>query len=215
MTRAAPARLIALSLIALALAACGQKAAAPASGPGEAPALQTSREVNVYSARHYDADLAVYEAFTRETGIRVNLIEARGDELIERLSREAEASPADLFITADAGILWRAEQRGVLQPISDAQILARAPAQAVGPDGMWVGLTRRARVIVYNKAKGLPEGVKTYEDLADPSLKGMICARPASNIYNQSMVASLIANDGPEAAAAWTKGFVANFARKP
>lgn len=213
MTANAPARLFALAFAALALSACGQKAASPASG-AQPPAAPSS-EVNVYSARHYDADLAVYEAFTRQTGIRVNLIEARGDELIERLAREGEASPADLFITADAGILWRAEQRGVLQPIADAAVLSRAPAQTVGPDGMWIGLTKRARVIVYNKEMGLPEGVDSYEDLADPALKGMICARPASNIYNQSLVASLIANNGAEAAAQWTKGFVANFARKP
>jgi iron(III) transport system substrate-binding protein len=171
--------------------------------------------VNVYSARHYEADRAVYDRFTRETGVKVNLIESQGDALIERLSREAEASPADLFITADAGILWRAEQRGVLAPIEDEAVLARAPEQAVGPGGLWVGLTKRARIIVYNKEQGLPATLKTYEDLADPSLKGAICARPASNVYNQSLVASIIAHRGEEEAKRWTQGLVANFARAP
>jgi iron(III) transport system substrate-binding protein len=204
-----------LALVALvAAAACSRaepaKEAAPAPGT-----IAAFAEVNVYSARHYEADLAVYDRFTRDTGIKVNLIEAQGDALIERLSREAEASPADLFITADAGILWRAEQRGVLQPIADPSVLSLAPEQAVGPDGLWIGLTKRARIIVYNKEMGLPLALKTYEDLADPSLKGAICARPASNVYNQSLVASIIAHKGEAEAKRWTEGLVANFARAP
>ena len=159
----------------LAAAALAVLAACSRAAPPEAPAAAAAaQEVNVYSARHYEADRAVYDRFTRDTGVKVNLIESQGDALIERLAREAEASPADLFITADAGILWRAEQRGVLQPIDDQSVLSRAPEQAVGPDGLWIGLTRRARVIVYNKDQGLPDGLKTYEDLADPSLLNLL-----------------------------------------
>ena len=172
-------------------------------------------EVNVYSARHYDSDLAIYDEFTKETGIKVNLIEAGGDALIERLTREAEASPADVFITADAGMLWRAEMRGVFQPITNEEILARTPAQFRDPESQWVGLSKRARIIIYNKRKGLPDGISSYEDLAKPAYRGMICVRSSSNVYNQSLLASLIQNDGAEKAAEWVNGVVANFARPP
>lgn len=172
-------------------------------------------EVNVYSGRHYDSDIAIYDAFTRKTGIRVNLIEAGGDALIERLARESDASPADLFITADAGMLWRAKERGVLRPISDDAVLARAPAQFRDPEREWIGLSRRARIIIYNKKKGAPAGVETYGDLASPALKGQICVRSSTNIYNQSLLAGMIAHVGAQKAAEWTKAVVANFARKP
>lgn len=175
----------------------------------------TDGEVNVYSARHYDSDLAIYDEFTKKTGIKVNLIEAGGDALIERLAREAEASPADVFITADAGMLWRAEMRGVFQPISNEEILSRAPAQFRDPENNWVGLSKRARIIIYNKRKGLPDGVSSYEDLANRAYQGMICVRSSSNVYNQSLLASLIHNDGADKAANWVSGIVSNFARAP
>ncbi|MFQ5562624.1 MAG: Fe(3+) ABC transporter substrate-binding protein [Parvularculaceae bacterium] len=197
-----------LAAIALALvAACAKEDA-------NAP-VGISGAVNVYSGRHYDSDLALYDRFTSETGIKVNLIEAGGDALIERLAQEAEASPADLFITADAGILWRAEQRGVFRAVDDETLEAKIPAQFRHPDGKWFGLTKRARIIVYNKKRGLPEGLETYEDLADPEFKGMICIRSSSNVYNQSLLASLIAHNGEEAAEDWAGGVVTNFARKP
>lgn len=172
-------------------------------------------EVNVYSGRHYDSDIAIYDAFTDETGIRVNVIEAGGDALIERLAREAEASPADLFITADAGILWRAEQRGVFRALDNETLEARVPAQFRHPDGEWFGLSKRARIIIYNKDMGLPEGLDSYADLADPAYGGMICVRSSSNVYNQSLLASIIAHEGAEAAEEWARGVVQNFARKP
>ncbi len=198
--------LIAVLLLA---AACGPKSPAgapPAQGPGE---------VNIYSGRHYDSDLAIFDAFTAESGIKVNVIEAAGDALIERLALEGAASPADLFITADAGMLWRAKSRGVLRQIADEGVLARTPAQFRDPEGQWVGLSKRARVIIYNKAAGAPEGLDTYEDLADPSLRGAICVRSSTNVYNQSLLAAIIARQGREAALAWAKGVVANFARQP
>ncbi|MFN3961018.1 MAG: Fe(3+) ABC transporter substrate-binding protein [Parvularculaceae bacterium] len=199
---------IATALILVA-AACGRSA--PADAPNTAP----PGEVNVYSGRHYDSDLAIFDAFTAETGIKVNVIEAAGDALIERLALEGSASPADLFITADAGMLWRAKQRGVLRKIEDRAVLERTPDHFRDPEGAWVGLSKRARIIIYNKGAGAPAGLDSYEDLADPSLRGMICVRSSTNVYNQSLLAAIIAHRGREAALAWAKGVVANFARAP
>lgn len=198
---------------ALLAAACSRSVEGASSGGAVATA--PTGEVNVYSGRHYDSDLVLFERFTRETGIKVNLIEAQADALIERLSREAEASPADLFIAADAGVLWRAQQRGLLRPLADQESLARAPSQFRHPEGYWIGISTRARVIIYDKRAGLPAGVDGYEDLADPALKGTLCVRSSSNVYNQSLLAGLIAHQGLEAAEAWAEGVVANFARKP
>ncbi|MBY0421005.1 MAG: extracellular solute-binding protein [Parvularculaceae bacterium] len=203
---------LAASLCVLA-ASCGQEGGKSKTG---APApTAAAGEVNIYSARHYDSDLDVYAAFTKATGIKVNIVEAGGDELIERLAREKAASPADLFITADAGILWRAEERGLFQPITDAAALSRVDRHFRDGKNLWIGVTKRVRVVIYDKAKGLPEGIATYADLAKPAFKGMICARPSSNVYNQSLLASIIAHDGAAAAEAWAKGVVANFARPP
>lgn len=181
------------------------------------PSLETpsSGEVNVYSGRHYDSDRVLFDQFEEETGIKVNLIEAGGDALIERIAREGEATPADLFITADAGILWRGEQRGIFQAIEDDAILSRVPANLRDNEDLWVGVSKRARIIIFNKEQGLPEGLATYEGLADPALSGMVCIRSSSNIYNQSLLASIITRLGEEAAETWAKGVVANFARKP
>ncbi len=203
---------IVLALVPFVLAAACSGGTDEANGPAS---RSFNGEVNVYSARHYDSDLAIYDAFTAETGVKVNLIEAGGDALIERLAREAEASPADVFITADAGRLWRAEQRGVLRKISNEMLEMRVPEQFRHPEGYWFGLSKRARVIIYNKDLGLPDGVEDYEDLADPAYKGMICIRSSSNVYNQSLLASIIAHDGGEAAEDWARGVAANFARKP
>ena len=171
--------------------------------------------VNVYSARHYDTDLALYERFEEQTGIRVNLIEGASDGLIERIVNEAEFSPADMLITVDAGRLWRAEQAGVFQPVESTVLKARIPAHLRDPEGHWFGLSKRARVIVYNKARGLPEGVSRYEDLADPRLGGTICMRSSGNIYNLSLLGSLIEHNGEGSADEWANGVVANFRREP
>lgn len=208
-------RLVAIAALIL-VAACGQKTPSGASSaPNPAPVAQAAGEVNVYSGRHYDSDIAIFDAFTAETGIKVNVIEAAGDALIERLALEGAASPADLFITADAGMLWRAKSRGVLRPMEDGAVLARAPEHFRDPQGEWVGVSKRARVIVYNKEAGLPDGLDTYDDLADPSLRGTICVRSSTNVYNQSMLAAIIAHQGRDAALRWAKGVVANFARAP
>lgn len=197
------------AMLALAVAAC-----APESGEDNGQA-QDAGEVNLYSSRHYDTDLALYEDFTEQTGIKVNLIEADADALIERIQSEGEFSPADLLITVDAGRLWRAEEAGVLAPVASAVLTERLPAHLRHPEGLWFGLSTRARVIVYNKEAGEPEGLETYADLADPKFKGQVCIRSSSNIYNISLLSSMIAHRGEKAAEDWAKGVVNNFARQP
>jgi len=174
----------------------------------------TNGEVNLYSSRHYDTDLALYEDFTKETGIKVNRIEAKADALIERIVSEGEFSPADLLITVDAGRLWRAEEAGILETVSSDTLNERVPASLRHPDGLWYGLSTRARVIIMNSDSDLPKPA-TYADLAKPDYRGAVCMRSSSNIYNLSLLSSMIANEGKEAAESWAKGMVANFARDP
>jgi iron(III) transport system substrate-binding protein len=196
------------ALLLLLLSACAGE-----EESGEA--VPITGEVNLYSSRHYDTDLALYEDFTRETGIKVNRIEADADALIERIAAEGEFSPADLLITVDAGRLWRAEEAGVLQPVESAVLSERLPEHLRHPKGLWYGLSTRARVIIYNKEEGIPQGLDTYADLADPKLRGDICMRSSSNIYNISLLASIIAHEGEEAAQRWATGVVRNFRRAP
>ena len=176
---------------------------------------EAAGEVNVYSARHYDTDLALYERFTEQTGIDVNLIEGNSDGLIERIGNEGELSPADMLITVDAGRLWRAQQQGVFQPVASELLNERVPAHLREPGGHWFGLSKRVRVVVYNKAAGLPDGLADYEDLADERLRDKVCMRSSGNIYNLSLLGSLVEHHGEEAAEAWAKGVVANFHRSP
>ena len=172
-------------------------------------------ELNLYSSRHYDTDIALYEKFTEATGIKINLIEAGADELIERIKSEGKASPADLLITVDAGRLWRAEQAGVFQPIDSPILNERLPENMRHPDGLWVGLSKRARVIIYNAEAGLPEPLSDYSDLANPAHRGKVCIRSSSNIYNISLMAAVVSRMGEAAAEEWAAGVVANFARTP
>lgn len=202
-------RMILAFAAALAVTACADEAAAPDG------AVADAGEVNLYSSRHYDTDLALYDDFTKQTGIKVNRIEADADALIERIQSEGEFSPADLLITVDAGRLWRAEEAGVLSPVESDVLAERLPDYLRHPDGLWFGLSTRARVIIYNKEAGEPEGLNSYEGLADPAWRGDICIRSSSNIYNISLLSSIIANRGAEAAESWAKGVVANFARDP
>lgn len=174
-----------------------------------------ANEVNIYSARHYDTDLALYEAFTAATGIAVNLIEGSGDEMFARIQAEGANSPADLFITVDGGRLHNAVEAGFFQPVDSAVLAERVPEALRHPDNLWFGLTTRARVIFYSTERGLPEGVANYEDLANPELAGKICIRTSSNIYNVSMMAELIEAIGEDAAEDWARGLAANLARAP
>jgi iron(III) transport system substrate-binding protein len=194
-----------------ALAACSSDPEAPGEG---APAAAAG-EINLYSSRHYDTDLALYEDFTKATGITVNRIEADADALIERIQSEGEFSPADLLITVDAGRLWRAEEAGILGSVDSPVLKERLPDHLRHPDGLWFGLSTRARIIIYNKAKGAPQGLATYADLAKPEFKGQLCMRSSSNIYNISLLSSVIAHKGAAEAEKWAKGVVANFKRPP
>ncbi len=200
-----------------AVAACASiiTLSACAESGTDAEAVPITGEVNLYSSRHYDTDLALYEDFTRQTGIKVNRIEADADALIERIQSEGEFSPADLLITVDAGRLWRAEEAGILAPVDSAVLTERLPAHLRHPQGLWFGLSTRARIIIYDKAKGVPEGLANYADLANPAFKGDICVRSSSNIYNISLLSSVIAHQGAAAAEGWAKGVVANFKQAP
>ncbi len=171
-------------------------------------------EVNVYSSRHYDTDERLYSDFTAETGIEVNRIEGQPEELIARLQAEGENSPADIFMTVDAGRIWLADKDGLLRPIQSPVLEERIPAHLRHPDGNWYGFSQRARLIYYAKDR-VPNPPQTYEALADPEWKGRICIRSSTNAYNLSLMSAMIANDGEEEARAWATGLLANLARPP
>lgn len=173
------------------------------------------KEVNLYSARHYDSDLPLYERFTRETGIKINRIEGNADQLVARMTSEGANSPADLFIAADAGALWRAQQAGLFQPAQSETLNARIPANLREPGGNWYGFSRRARVVAYDSTKVRPDEIDDYAKLAGPRFKGKICVRSSDSIYNLSLVGAVIEALGKERADQWVRGIVANMARPP
>ncbi len=199
-------------VFALMAAACGGSETASDS---PAAAVAPAGEVNLYTARHYDSDLPLYERFTAETGIKINRIEGNASELISRMTSEGATGPADLFLTADAGALWRAQQAGLLQPISSETLNQRVPENLREPDGHWYGYMRRARVVAYDVNKVKPEEVDTYEELASPRFRGKLCVRSSDSVYNLSLVGALIEAWGAERANEWVKGVVANMARPP
>ena len=178
------------------------------------PAAQAqTRQLNLYSARHYQTDEALYANFTKATGIRINRLDGKEDELVERLRNEGSASPADVLITVDAARLAAADALGLFQPVRSKLLEDRIPAALRTPT--WFSFSTRARVIVYNKRAVKPEAVQSYADLAAPALKGQVCVRSGSHPYNLSLGAALIAHDGEAKTEAWAKGLVANFARSP
>lgn len=174
-----------------------------------------AKTLNLYSSRHYNTDEQLYQGFTDQTGIEINLIEGNDDELIERIKSEGVNSPADILITVDAGRLWRAEQAGLFAPVQSSVLTEKIPANLRHPDNLWFGFSKRARVIMYNKDMVDPNELSTYENLADPKWRNKIVIRSSSNIYNQSLVAGLIEVLGEEATEEWCRGLVANFARPP
>jgi len=176
---------------------------------------QDNRVVNLYSSRHYQTDEALYQGFTRQTGIRVNRIEAGEDALMERIRNEGARSPADVLITVDAGRLWRAEQLGFFQPVKSALLDSRIPASLREPGGLWFGFSMRARLIAYHKDKVKPGELATYESLADPRWKGRVCMRSSTNIYNLSLMGAMIDHLGERKAQAWAQGVRDNLAREP
>jgi len=171
--------------------------------------------VNVYTARHYEVDQELFNKFTEETGIKVNVVKGEAEELIERLKREGKSSEADLFITVDGGILANAKNNDVLQQVTSNKILDNVQEKFRDKENYWVGLSTRARVIVYSKDRVSPEQLSTYEDLATDKWKGKVLVRSSTSLYNQSLLASFIELNGEEAAQQWAEGIVKNFARQP
>ena len=195
-----PGRLIAALTLALALAS---------------PAVAQDKVLNLYSARHYDTDEALYANFTKATGIKVNRIEAGDDQLLERIRNEGANSPADVLLIVDAARLSNAEQLGLFAPLKSKTLDERIPAVYRHPQGLWFGFSSRARVIVYDPKSVKPEDVRSYQDLALPVNKGKVCTRPGSHPYMLSLVSAMIEHMGEAQAEAWARGVVANFARPP
>jgi iron(III) transport system substrate-binding protein len=181
------------------------------------PAVLRAQEkvVNLYSSRHYDTDERLYSDFTAETGIKINRVEAQPDALLERMKAEGAASPADVFISVDAGRIERAREMGLLQPLNSSAIKSAVPANLRDPDDHWFGFSSRARVIMYNKDKVKEGDITTYEQLADPKWKGKVLTRTSNHTYSQSLVGSLLAVHGEAKTEEWCRGLVANFARPP
>ena len=171
--------------------------------------------VNVYSHRHYDTDQALFDRFAETTGIRVRVVSASADELIARLEREGDASPADVLITVDAGRLHRAKERGLLRPVESRILSNSIPPHLRDPDGYWFGLTQRARILAYARDRVDATRLTDYESLTHPEWEGRILTRSSENIYNVSLLASIVAVHGSDGATEWARGVVANFARPP
>lgn len=171
-------------------------------------------ELNLYSSRHYDTDERLYSEFEESTGITINRIEGKADELIARMEAEGANSPADILLTVDTSRLERAKLAGILQAVDSETLEARIPAYLQDADNQWFGFSQRARIIFYNKDKVATPPL-TYADLADPKYKGMVCIRSSTNTYNQTLLASIIEHQGEETATAWAQGVVDNMARDP
>jgi iron(III) transport system substrate-binding protein len=195
------------SLTALTLAAASALAAA------QPPVL------NLYSARHYNTDEALYEDFTKATGIRINRIDGDDNGIVSRLKSEGAASPADVILLVDAARLWRAEIDGLFQPVKSSTLTSRIPATLRGKDdgqgSQWFGFSTRARVVVYDRSRVQAGDVDTYEELAAPVNKGRLCTRSGSHPYNLSLFGAMLEHLGPAKAEAWLQGLVANMAREP
>ncbi len=201
------------------LAACGQPATdSPAEGaaaPATEEAQPSGQALNIYSARHYDSDKAMYAKFEELSGIRVNVRESGAPELLETMKAEGADSPADVIIVSDAGALYRFQTEGFTQGVQSDTLEAAIPAQLREKDGHWFGLSKRARIVVYDPQMLPTEEVDTYADLADERLKGELCVRSSTNVYNLSLLSEFISRNGSEAAEAWAKGVADNFARPP
>lgn len=197
-------KIIFLSLFAailLSLSSCGSKS--------------DENVVNVYTHRHYKADDQLFADFTEATGIKVNIVNASADELIQRLETEGENSNADILITVDAGRLYRAQSKGLLQPIKSEIAESNIPAKFRDKDGNWFGITYRSRIIAYAKDRVNPDSITRYEDLARPEWQGKILTRSSEHVYNQSLLASMIIANGEDEAKEWAQNVLNNMARSP
>ena len=177
--------------------------------------LANANEVNVFSSRHYDSDIQLYEKFTSLTGIKVNVVSGKDKALQKRIQQEGDNSKADVLLTVDAGNLNRAKEANLLKKINSSKLNSLVPSFLRDKEGYWYGLSIRSRVIMYNPMKVTVRELSTYEDLANEKWKGRICIRSSSNIYNQSLLASMIAHNGEDEAESWAKKVVNNFSRKP
>ena len=191
----------------LALATVAAVALVPMAGAQEV--------VNVYNSRHYGTDQQLWDGFADATGIEVNVVDGKHEELIQRMQSEGANSPADVFITVDAGRLAQAMDLGLLQPVESPVLERSVPANLRDSHGLWYGLAMRARVLVYAPDRIEPASLSTYEALAEPRFKDKILVRSSTNVYNLSLVGSILAANGPEATEAWCEGLVANMARPP
>lgn len=180
-----------------------------------ASSVFAANEVNVYSHRHYNTDKKLFKMFEEKTGIKVNVVKAKASALIKRMASEGKNSPADVLITVDAGRLFQAKQKDLLQSIDSAYLTKNIPARLRDKDNKWFALTKRSRVAVYRIGSGMESKLSTYEALANPEFKGQIMIRSSSNIYNQSLMAAMIAHHGEAYALNWAKGVVANMAKAP
>ena len=172
-------------------------------------------DINIYTHRHYDSDKILFKKFTDISGIEVNVIKGSADQLIQRLQSEGNNSPADILLTVDAGRLVRAKDMGLLEPVSSKILTKNVPEMMRDSENHWFGLSVRARVIAYAKDRIKAHELSTYEDLADPKWRGKIVVRSSNNIYNQSLLASLINENGSKKALKWAKSVRNNMARKP
>lgn len=201
-----------IAILALFLAACTNDSSDTSN---ETDATGEAGKVNLYTSRHYDVDDELYAKFEEQTGIKVNVIKGEADELLERIKREGEATEADLLYTADVGRLYRAKEEGVLEAAESDVLAEQIPEKYRDGDNQWFGLTKRARVMVYNTETVKPEDLSTYEALTEDQWNGRVLIRSSENVYNQSLLASFIALDGEEKATEWAEGLVKNFARDP
>ncbi|WP_137788560.1 Fe(3+) ABC transporter substrate-binding protein [Bacillus sp. E(2018)] len=198
-------------LAALVLAGCGKSNEGASSNNNDTK----KEEVNLYTSRHYEVDDKIFADFTKETGIKVNLIKGKEDELIERLTREGKATKGDLFFTSDAGRLHWAKDKDLLQSVESETLSKNIPDNLRDKDNQWFGLTKRARVIVYDQKKVDKSELSTYEALTEDKWKGKVLIRSSENIYNQSLVSSFISLNGKDEAKKWAEGIVNNMARDP
>ena len=170
--------------------------------------------LNLYSSRHYDTDERLYSDFTEATGIAINRIEGKADELIARMEAEGDNSPVDVFLTVDTVRITRAKDLGLLQAVDSPVLEASIPAYLQDDDNQWFAFSQRARILFYDK-NDVPNPPQSYQDLANPEYAGKVCIRSSSNVYTQNITAALTAHLGEEAIGDWAKGVVANFARDP
>jgi len=201
--------------IILALSLTGMSGSAVYAGEKESKPVELIGEVNVYSQRHYDADKKVFAKFTEQTGIKVNVVKGSADELVERLKSEGDKTPADVLLTKDAARIVWADTEGLLQPVDSKVLIDNVPQHLRSEKNTWFALTQRARVFVYAKDRVKADQLQTYDDIAKPEWKGRVVVRSSSNIYNQSLLASMIEHKGEKEALVWAIKVRANMARVP